>query len=178
MRLVEDLETVLGIKHFNTSTFSSSSSSLVAGWEGVASSSALYCRSGSTSNTPCGPRPGLRKPGTATLIRCKRESFAFITHFNAWKLDEKGLWPRMRWAALKWPSLWTKTFALSILSRLGWLTRLKFRTAACLSAKPLGKQKKKNRKKKWHKWRKMGTEYVKGKKGWLWSNKPRPKNPT
>ena len=35
-----------------------------------------------------------------------------------------------------------KTLDLSILSRLGWLTRLKFGMAACLSAKPLGKQKK------------------------------------
>ena len=73
------------------STFSSSSSSLVVGYKGVVSSSALYCRSGSTSNTSCGPKPSLRKPGTTTLIRCRHGSFVFITHFGAWKLDEKEL---------------------------------------------------------------------------------------
>ena len=72
-----------------TFPFSSSSfSSLVAGWERVASSSALHWRIGSTFSTPCGLGLGLRKLGTATLISYKRGSFAFITHFDAWKLND------------------------------------------------------------------------------------------
>ena len=49
------------------------------------------------------------------------------------------------------------------------MTRLKFGMAACLSAKPLGKQKKmaqiKGKFNYKHKWRKVGTEYVEGRKG-------------
>ena len=39
---------------------------------------------------------GRRKPGTAALIRCKRGSLVLMTHFEAWKLDEIGVYSRIR----------------------------------------------------------------------------------
>ena len=43
---------------------------------------------------------GRRKSRTATLILWRRGSQAFMMHFGAWKLDEIGLYPRIKWAAL------------------------------------------------------------------------------
>ena len=56
-----------------STTFSSSSSFslLSAGYEGVALSSALYGKIGSTFSTPCDTGPGFRKLGAATLIWCR-----------------------------------------------------------------------------------------------------------
>ena len=42
---------------------------------------------------------GRRKPGATTLIRCRQGSLALITHFGAWKLDEIGVYPRIRCVA-------------------------------------------------------------------------------
>ena len=39
---------------------------------------------------------GRRKPGTAALIRCKRGFLVLMTHFEAWKLDEIGVYSRIR----------------------------------------------------------------------------------
>jgi len=87
--LVENLEIVLGVKYFNYFFFFFfPSSPPVVGCEEVATSLALYWTMGSTFNTPCGLEPGLRKPGTTMLIKCKRGFLAFIWHFGAWKLDE------------------------------------------------------------------------------------------
>ena len=74
----------------STTSPSFSSSSMVASCEGVAASLALYWKMGYTFSTPLSPGPGLRKPGTATSISCRRGSFALITHFGAWKLKDRG----------------------------------------------------------------------------------------
>ena len=66
------------------------SSFVVAGCDGLAASSTLYWKMGSTFSTPRSPGLGLRKPGTATSICCRRGSFALITHFSAWKLKDRG----------------------------------------------------------------------------------------
>ena len=39
---------------------------------------------------------GIRKPGTATFIRWRRGSLALMTHLRAWKLDEIGVYPRIK----------------------------------------------------------------------------------
>ena len=121
----------------------------------------------------------VRKLGAATLIQCRQRSFTLITHFDAWKLLDIGVQPRIRCAALSWPSLWTNILAFSILSKLGCLTRLKLGTTAFLSTKPLGKTKEHCQQK---------TAQIKGKLiykhkqkkrggGWLWNNQLRPKAP-
>ena len=82
-----------------------------------------------------GTPSGRRNPGDATLIRCKRGSLALIMHFEVWKLDEIGLYPKIRWATHNWPSSCTKTPAWKMLSKLSLLTKLMFGSVACLSAK-------------------------------------------
>lgn len=82
-----------------TSTTSSSPS--IVGWDGVASSSAVYCGGKATfcmpsgmrsvARVPSGMAPVMRKPGITTLIWCNHESLAFITHFDAWKLLDMGV---------------------------------------------------------------------------------------
>ena len=79
---------------------------------------------------------GRRKPGATTVIRCRQGSLALITHFGAWKLDEIGVYPRIRCVACNWPSEFTNTSTFRILSRLSLLTRLKFGSTAHLSANP------------------------------------------
>ena len=76
-----------------------------------------------------------RNPRAVTLIQCKRGSLALITHFGAWKLDEIGLYPKIRWAVRNWPSSCTKTSARRMLSKLSLLTKLMFGSAVCLSTK-------------------------------------------
>ena len=50
----------------------SSSSSLIVGWEGVASSLTVCWNGNSICCTPSGAGLGLRKPGTTTLINYRR----------------------------------------------------------------------------------------------------------
>ena len=89
-------------------------------------------RIGSMVRMPSWIGPVIRKLRVTTLIRCRRGSLSLITHLGTWKLDEIGVYPRIKWATHNWPSLCTKTLALSILSRLSLLTRLKFGSVACL----------------------------------------------
>ena len=108
----------------STTVSYSSSSPLTAGCEGVVSSLALYWRIGSTFSTPWGLRPGLRKPDIATLMRCRWGSFAFITHFSAWKLDESGVHSRIRWAThLCVQTPWLGVFCLGFACWQGWSSK-------------------------------------------------------
>ena len=66
--------------------------------------------------------PGRRKPGTTMLIQWRWGSLALMTHLGAWKLDEIGVYPKINWAVRNWPSEFTNTSALRILSRLSLLT--------------------------------------------------------
>ena len=80
-------------------------------------------------STPSTFGPRRRKPGTAMLIRWRRGSLALMTHLGAWKLNEIGVYPRIKWAAHNWLSEFINTSALRILSRLSLLTRLKIGSA-------------------------------------------------
>ena len=46
---------------------------------------------GSVVSVPSGTGPMRRKPGAATLIRCRRGSLALMTHLGAWKLLDIGM---------------------------------------------------------------------------------------
>ena len=46
---------------------------------------------GPVASVPFGIEPVIRNPGVATLILCRRESLALITHFDAWKVLEIGM---------------------------------------------------------------------------------------
>ena len=57
-------------------------------------------------------------------MRWNRGSLALITHFRAWNACEMGTYPRMRSAALSWPSdSLTYTSGCRILSKLALLTK-------------------------------------------------------
>ena len=72
------------------------------------------------------------------LLRWSQGSLAFITHLGAWNAREIGVYPRIRSAALSWPSaLFTYTSDRKILSRLALLTKLSKGLVLWLSAKPL-----------------------------------------
>ena len=77
-----------------------------------------------------GAPSGRRNSGTTMLMRWRRGSLALITHFGAWKSDEIGLYPKIRWTARSWPLSCTKTLAWSILSKLSLLNRLKFQLSS------------------------------------------------
>ena len=63
---------------------------------------------------------------------------AFITHLGAWNAREMGVYPRIRCAALSWPSvLLTYTSDCWILSRLALLTKRSKGVVEWISAKPL-----------------------------------------
>ena len=63
---------------------------------------------------------------------------AFITHLGAWNAREMGVYPRIRCAALIWPSVsLTYTSDCRILSRLALLTKQNKGVVELLSAKPL-----------------------------------------
>ena len=47
-------------------------------------------------STPSTFGPRRRKPSTAMLIRWRRGSLALMTHLGAWKLDEIGVYPRIK----------------------------------------------------------------------------------
>ena len=47
-------------------------------------------------STPFTFGPGRRKLGKATLIRWRRGFLALMTHSGAWKLDEIGVYPRIK----------------------------------------------------------------------------------
>ena len=71
-------------------------------------------------------------------MRWSRESLAFITHLGAWNVWEIGVYPRIRYAALSWPSAsFTYTSDRRILSRLTLLTKLSKGLVEQLSVKPL-----------------------------------------
>ena len=84
-----------------TSLSYSSSFSLVAGCDEVASSSAMCWEGSATLGMPSGIRvvvrvpsgmgPVVRKSGAATLIWCRRGFLALMMHFGAWKLLEIGM---------------------------------------------------------------------------------------
>ena len=46
---------------------------------------------GPVASVPSGIEPVIRNPGATTLILCRHESFALITHFDAWKVLEIGM---------------------------------------------------------------------------------------
>ena len=57
-------------------------------------------------------------------MRWSQGSLALITHFRAWNAFEMGVYPRMRCAALNWPSdSLTYTSGCRILSKLALLTK-------------------------------------------------------
>ena len=63
---------------------------------------------------------------------------AFIAHLGAWNAREMSVYPRIRCAALSWPSaLLTYTSDYRILSRLALLTKRNKGVVELLSAKPL-----------------------------------------
>ena len=63
---------------------------------------------------------------------------AFITHLGAWNAREMGVYPRIRCAALSWPSAsLTYTSDCRILSRLVLLTKRSKCVVEWISAKPL-----------------------------------------
>ena len=63
---------------------------------------------------------------------------AFITHLGAWNAWEMGVYPRIRCAALSWPSAsLTYTSDCRILSRLALLTKQSKGLVEWISAKPL-----------------------------------------
>ena len=63
-------------------------------------------------------------PSKATLMRWSRGSLALITYLGAWNAREMGVYPRMRCAALSWPSAaLTYTSDCRILSKLALLTK-------------------------------------------------------
>ena len=64
-----------------------------------------------------------------------------MTYLGDWELVEIGLYPEMTWAAHNYLSVWRKISDLSILVRLGSLTRLRLRAVKFLSVK----KKKKNK---------------------------------
>ena len=66
-----------------------------------------------------------------------------MTYLGDWELVEIGLYPEMTWAAHNYLSVWRKISDLSILVRLGSLTRLRLRAVKFLSVKK--KKKKKQR---------------------------------
>ena len=67
-----------------------------------------------------------------------RGSLAFITHLGAWNAQKIGVYPRIRWAALSWPSTsFTYTSDRRILSKLTLLTKLSKGLVERLSVKPL-----------------------------------------
>lgn len=65
-----------------------------------------------------------------------------MTYLGDWELVEIGLYPEMTWAAHNYLSVWRKISDLSILVRLGSLTRLRLRAVKFLSVK---KKTKKNK---------------------------------
>ena len=65
-----------------------------------------------------------------------------MTYLGDWELVEIGLYPKMTWAAHNYLSVWRKISDLSILVRLGSLTRLRLRAVKFLYVK---KKKKKQR---------------------------------
>ena len=81
---------------------------------------------------------GTTNPSKATLMRWSRGSLALITHFGAWNAREMGVYPRMRCAALSWPSAaLTYTSDYRILSKLALLTKRSKGVVELGSAKPL-----------------------------------------
>ena len=63
---------------------------------------------------------------------------AFIMHLGAWNAWEMGVYPRIRCAALSWPSAsLTYTSDCRILSRLALLTKQSKGLVEWISAKPL-----------------------------------------
>lgn len=118
----------------STTSINSVVSSLGTGFERVASSSKACWASCLTWWVPAGGGP-LRKPGTAILIWCSRESFAFMMYFGDWKLMDIGLYPRIMWTAHSGPSVWRKILDLRILVRLGSLTKLRLGSVKFFSAK-------------------------------------------
>ena len=67
-----------------------------------------------------------------------RESLALITHRGAWNAREMGVYPRIRCAALSWPSAsLTYTSDCRILSRLALLTKRNKGVVELVSVKPL-----------------------------------------
>ena len=83
-----------------TSTTFSSFSFIKAEWKEIPSST-VCCGGwvtlgmpsgiGPVASVPFGIEPVIRNPGVATLILCRRESLALITHFDAWKVLEIGM---------------------------------------------------------------------------------------
>ena len=65
-------------------------------------------------------------------------SLVFVTHLRAWNAREIGVYPRIRCAALNWPSTsFTYTSDRRILSRLALLTKLSKGLVERLFAKSL-----------------------------------------
>ena len=127
------LKTSKSSSKLDTSTILSSSSSfssLMTGWEGKAPTFGRPSSMGVVTWMPSGTGPVVKKPKAATLIWCRRGSFALVTHLGAWKALEIGSKPRIICAVQSWPSLWTNTSAFKIWSKLDWFTRLKFGTTA------------------------------------------------
>lgn len=67
----------------------------------------------------------VRNPCTATLICFSKGSFALMTFFRDWKLDEIGLYPRIMWAARNCLFVFRKISDWRILVRSAPLTKLK-----------------------------------------------------
>ena len=77
-------------------------------------------------------------PSEETLMQWSRGSLALITHLGAWNAQEMGVYPRIRCAALSWPSaLLTYTSNCKILSKLTLLTKQSKCVVELGSAKPL-----------------------------------------
>ena len=75
-----------------------------------------------------------------------------ITHLGAWNAREMGVYPRIRCAALNWPSAsLTYTSNYRILSKLALLTKRNKGVVELVSAKPLKPRKKHFSKSKEHK---------------------------
>ena len=81
---------------------------------------------------------GTTNPSEATLMQWSRGSLALITHLGAWNAREIGVYPRIRCAALSWPSAsLTYTSNCKIMSKLTLLTKRSKCVVELGSAKPL-----------------------------------------
>ena len=71
-------------------------------------------------------------------MQWSRGSLAFITHLGAWNVREMDVYPRIRCAALSWPSdSLTYTSDCRILSRLTLLTKRNKGVVELIPTKPL-----------------------------------------
>ena len=81
---------------------------------------------------------GTTNPSEATLMQWSRGSLALITHLGAWNVQEMGVYPRIRCAALSWPSASLMyTSDCRILSKLALLTKQSKGVVELGSTKPL-----------------------------------------